>query len=296
MTVFVCVYIFVLLFVVLMREGMMNTPTFSGSHNVGVTDGGSSSSSQAPCRTRSVEQNISCLNWIIKHHDIWSRLTLSSFYRELEENSLSPMQYERWLVDCTSISMTVLEAATRTSEMLSLTRPNTNLPVLFRATENAEFFVQYAVMNGFDIQSDFHLSHAAQQLIDLLQSSTAPEVSIDVAITAVWCYMLSFWQTWTHVKRRHANVPPHFVLIADFMSRDECIKDISRTEKVLDLLLNERSQDEAEKARKTFEQVVTRACAVLDDTLYMGNDSHVPLCTCGRKGHLPTQCTFKSHI
>lgn len=262
-------------------------------------------------------KRLRCDHWIIKYHDVWSRLTLSSFYKDMENKTLSPSQYARWLVDRTSISITVVEATTRASEMLRM-RCGKTLPLLKIARENAEFLAQYTVLNGFDIHSDFKLSHAAKRLVDLIQSTTAPGSSLPVAITSVWAHELSCWQSWTLCSRRSHVIPPHFSPIVTHLARGDAIAAIVDSQSILDELLNEDARAHAqqegqkkekgkgaamtalppsyEKAEKTFEEIVTRACAILDHTLYMGDGNHVPLCTCGRKGHLPSQCTFKSHI
>lgn len=235
--------------------------------------------------------------WILKYHDVWSRLTLSSFYKELEERSLSAPQYYRWLLDRTSVSISLVKAATRTNEVLRLAMPGTELPLLSVAKDDAHFLAQYAEMSGFDICSEFRLSHAAYRLVDFIDASTAPEAPLIVAITAVWTYMLASWQAWALCKRRRHTIPPHFSAIAHFLARDESISMLVDTQSLLDRLLEgAQGADDFDKAGKAFEEVSKRSCAVLDHTLYMGNDNQVPLCTCGRKGHFPEQCTFKSHF
>lgn len=239
--------------------------------------------------------------WIIQYHDEWSRFTLSLFYKAVEERTLSPAQYTCWLIDRTSISIKVLEAATRTNEMLKCSKPRMTLPLLSTAKENAEFLAQYIVLNGFDINPNRRLSNAARKLEDVLEASTAPDAaSLISAITAVWAFMLACWQAWALCKRRGCAIPPHFAPIAEHLARDESISSLVDTQAVLDKLLQEQrgaaGKKEFEKAGKIFHDVVTKACAVLDHTMAISDSNHVPLCTCGRKGHLPSQCTFKSHI
>lgn len=264
--------------------------------------------------------------WIVRHHDGWCRLTLSSFYKSMEERALSPTQCARWLVDRTSISLTILEAATRTNELIMmdkstvdrlafLTRMSvsndgkgseggkTAVPLLRIAKENAEFLAQYTVLNGFDINSAYRFSYSARKLTDFLQTVTAPDAPIVVALTAVWAFMLSSWQAWALVKSRGRSIPPHFSPIADFLSRDDSLYQLIQTQMVLDDLLSlsanaasGSNSPHVEKAAHTFEQVISLSNDVLHHTMAIGSNSQVPLCVCGRKGHVPSQCTFKSHI
>lgn len=240
---------------------------------------------------------VSAQNWIIQYHDVWSRLTLSSFYQDLAEQSLSVSQFARWLLDRASISMAVLKAATTVSLTLTKRTGRDALPLLRVAEENTRFLVQYTTMQGLDINSQYRLSHAAKRLVDLMEASTAPDASPIVAITAVWGFMLSSWQAWALCRRRGRGLPPHFENVAQFLSREASITALVETQALLDEMLNKESTlPDFEKAGKTFEEIARRACAVLDHTLYMGEGNQVPLCVCGRKGHLPAQCTFKSHI
>lgn len=270
--------------------------------------------------------------WIVRYHDAWCRLTLSSFYKYMEERSLTPSQCARWLVDRTSISLTILEAATRTNELIMMdkstvaqlskltrtcvsssvnssesSKPSDSkqvaIPLLRIAKENAEFLAQYTVLNGFDINSAYRFSYAARKLTDFLQTVTAPDAPIVVALTAIWGFMLSSWQAWALVKSRGRQIPPHFSPIADFLSRDDSLYQLIQTQMILDKMLSQATHNvsgtnstHVEKAGHTFEQVITLASDVLDHALAIGSDSQVPLCVCGRKGHIPSQCTFKSHI
>lgn len=173
---------------------------------------------------------------------------------------------------------------------------NILLPFVRTAEEDAQFLAELTALNGFDINSQFRLSHAAKRLVELIETSTAPDCTASVAITAVWSYMFASWQAWALCCRRGGSIPPHFDQISKFLSREDSIGQLVATQEVLDKLLASCSQQEYEKAGKTFEDISRRSCAVLDHTLYMGEGNHVPLCICGRKGHLPAQCTFKSHI
>lgn len=232
--------------------------------------------------------------WIIEHHDAWSRLTLSSFYQDLEENSLNATQFARWLLDRTSISMAVYEAATRVSLVLG---PQASLPLLNISMQNAKWLAEYTTLNGLDINSKMRLSHAAKRLVELIETTTAPSSPPAVAITTLWGYMLASWQAWSLCLGRGRPIPREFDSIAKYISREESIQALVETQDLLDGLLNEpNATADFSKAGKTFEEVARRASAVLDQTLYMGETGHVPLCICGRKGHMPSQCTFKSHI
>lgn len=237
-------------------------------------------------------------SWILQYHDVWSRLTLSSFYQDLQGTSLTPGQFARWLLDRASVSMAILEAATRANDIVRMsTQHHSPLPLHRIAKENAQFLAEYAVMNGLNINSQYRLSHAGKRLVDLIEASTAPDAPPVVAITAVWSYMFASWQAWALCITRRRTIPSHFETIANFISRDDSIHQLIATQEVLDQLLNSTSSEQQfEKAGKTFEEMARRSCAVLDHTLYMGEGNHVPLCTCGRKGHYPEQCTFKSHI
>ena len=238
--------------------------------------------------------------WMIQYHDVWSRLTLSSFYEILDdEEDLKPNQYARWLLDCSSISMSLVEAATRAAAILRISTSFDQLPLLTTATQNATFLTQYTVSKGFDINSNYRLSHPAQRLVDLIEASTAPDAPPAVALTACWVCMYSSWQAWALCRRRRQTnpIPLRFREIAEFISRNDAISELVFSKQILDTLLNTAcSQQEYEKAGKTFEEIAKRSCAVLDHTIFMGESNHVPLCTCGRKGHFPSECTFKSHI
>lgn len=250
----------------------------------------------------------------------------------MEERSLTPSQCARWLVDRTSISLTILEAATRTNELIMMDKSTVSrlsilmrtsvsngtkssesskasesrplaIPLLRIAKENAEFLAQYTVLNGFDLNSAYRFSYPARKLTDFIQNVTAPDAPIAVALTAIWGFMLSSWQAWALVKSRGRPIPPHFAPIADFLSRDDSLYQLIQTQIILDDLLNQAGRTSSgsnsthvEKAGHTFEQVISFASDVLDHTMALSSDSQVPLCVCGRKGHLPSQCTFKSHI
>lgn len=230
------------------------------------------------------------------YHDTWSRLTLSAFYQDLEENSITPSQFARWLLDRSSISMAVLKAATRVNETLK-DAGHSELPLLRVAKENARFLYEYTLKHGLDLDSQFRLSHAAKRLVELIEASTAPDAPFEVAMTGIWAYMLSSWTGWTLCKERGRRIPKHFDVIASYLVREGAINGLVCTQNRLDrMLASETSPADVEKASKTFEEVAKRTCAVLDNTLHMGEGNHVPLCICGRKGHLPSQCTFKSHI
>lgn len=232
--------------------------------------------------------------WIIQYHDAWSRLTLNAFYQDLNNRSLSATQYARWLVDRTTISLAVVKAATRAS---LIAHDNTLLPLVRIAEEDAQFLAEFATLNGFDINSKLPLSHAAKQLVELIETCTAPDSTAVVAITAVWCYMFASWQAWAlFCHRRGEAVTPPFDRIASHISREDSITQLVATQDELDKLLFSCSQQEYQKAGKTFEDISRRSSAVLDDALHYGENNRIPLCVCGRKGHVPAQCTFKSHI
>lgn len=90
---------------------------------------------------------------------------------------------------------------------------------------------------------------------------------------------------------------PEFVQVARYLSREESITALVATQLILDELLEgENAWPDYDKAGKTFEEIVRRSCAVLEHASYIAEGNQVPLCVCGRKGHFPSQCTFKSHI
>lgn len=232
--------------------------------------------------------------WIYEYYDAWTRLTIGPFYGAVETQTLLPSQYARWVVDRTAISITILEAATRTGEMLKLRQVQGGLPLLQTAKENAEFMTQYAAMNGFEI-GGLALCPVARRLTDVLEETTAPGASVFVALSVVWGLMLSCCQAW-RMARRH-TMPVHFAPIAEFLSRDKALELLLDTESILEgILTGGASELDYEKAGKAFEQVANRGAAVLDYTVSLSEGTHVPSCTCGRKGHYPSQCTFKSHI
>ena len=266
------------------------------NQQISVQEASASNSSSNPSSSNNDNTRLA-EKWIIQYHDAWSRLTLSSFYQHIEERSLNTVQFARWLLDRASISIAILEGATRISLLLNQSNSPQELPLLKIAKENAQFLAETTTLNGLDIHSQYRLSHPAKRLVELIESSTSTDSSLIVAITSIWGYMLASWQAWALCKMRGRPIPNHFKNIADYLSREDSISEIVRTQKLLDQLLSTSTDlPEIEKAGKTFEEIARRSCAVLDHTLYMGEGNHVPLCTCGRKGHYPAQCTFKSHI
>lgn len=215
-------------------------------------------------------------------------------YDAVQTQTLLPSQYARWVVDRTSTSIKVLEAATRTGEMLKLRDVSAGMSLLQTAKENAEFMTQYAAMNAFEI-GGLGVCLCTRRLTDALEETTVPGASVTIALAVVWGFMLYCWQAWL-MARRH-GMPAHFAPIAEFLARQEALECLLDTEAILDgVLTGGASELEYEKAGKAFEQVISRARAMLDYTVSLSEDSHVPSCTCGRKGHYPSQCTFKSHI
>lgn len=193
--------------------------------------------------------------------------------------------------------MSILKAATRVNETLrNAGKPD--LPLLPQAKDDAHFLYEYAIKQGFDLNSQFQPSHSAQRLIELIDVSTAPDTPFEVAITAIWAYMMSSWAGWALFKERaNSEGTPLFQPICEYLARPDALIALTLTQVRLNsLLADEAEKLHADKAAKTFEEIVRRACAVLDNTLYLGKANRVPLCTCGRQGHTEEQCTFKSHI
>lgn len=278
--------------------------------------------------------------WIIKYHIPWCRLTLSSFFRDLEDRSLPPSQFAQWLIDRTSVSMTVLQAATRINELLLIDKSLTGhiraiprsprsgrrtppsspsplslpvsaskvcdkdgehsgdlIPLLKIATEDAEFLTHYTMLNGLDYKCVDKLSEPARALREFIEMGSAPDAPVLVGLSIIWAFMFSSWQGWSLVKQRKRSIPQHFARISEFLSRNDSVTRLLRTQKVLDCLLKTEScPGIAEKAGESFEQVITLATNVLDHSMSVGCESVIPACVCGRKGHLPAQCTFKSRI
>ncbi|KAI0561347.1 heme oxygenase-like protein [Gracilaria domingensis] len=233
--------------------------------------------------------------WILKYHIEWSGLTLNPFYHELTTNMISPAQYARWLLDRASISLAIVEGAKRTADIVRNSIPGTQFPLLRIAAEDARHFTEIALLAGLDINSAFRLSAPARQLVQLLDASTAPDAPPAVAVTAVWGFMLASWQAWDLCLARVESLPPEFENVAKQITRQEALKGILDTERVLERLLKSAdSSDQFEKAGKTFEEVAKRAKSVLEYTMFISDSSNIPVCTCGRKGHYPEQCTFKS--
>lgn len=236
-------------------------------------------------------------DWIVTFHDSWSRLTNNSFFDSVANNALSNVQFGRWLLDRVSISMAILEGATRASQLLSISEPGRTLPLLETAKEDAKFLAEYATLHGLDINSQHRLSHEGKRLTDMIDASTSPDGVPVIAITAVWSFMLCSWHSWELVRSKHPDLPTDFSNIADHIKRFQSLRPLLQTRKLIDtILLTKSTSQEAEKAGKTFQQVLDRASAVLNFALSLEDESHVPICTCGRKGHQPSQCTFKSHI
>lgn len=233
-------------------------------------------------------------NWIIQHHDAWSRVTLSSFYKKLAEGALTPKQYTRWILDRTSIAVALAKGARRTSASLHAHR---RLPLLEVAERDADWFLQRLANHGLSLHESYSRSHPADRLISLIESATSQPSSLVVSITVLWGYMMVSWQAWALSLRRERTLPTGFDMVANHLSRAESIERLVETQDILDGLLKEpKLADEVEKASKSFEEMLKRANGVLDQTLHIGEQGQAPLCTCGRKGHTPDQCTFKSHI
>ncbi|CAN8076297.1 unnamed protein product [Agarophyton chilense] len=229
-------------------------------------------------------------DWILKYHFEWSGLTLNPFYHELSASMLSPTQYARWLLDRASISLAIVEGAKRTADIVRNTLPGTEFSLLSIAVQDAKHFTEMALLAGLDINSAFRLSPPARSLVQLVEASTAPDTPPAVAVTAVWAYMLASWQAWELCAARVESLPTEFENVAKHITREAAIKCIHGTERVLERLLKSSdSSDQFEKAGKTFEEVAKRARGVLDHTMFISDSSNIPVCTCGRKGHLPEQ-------
>lgn len=109
--------------------------------------------------------------------------------------------------------------------------------------------------------------------------------------------MLSSWQAWNLCIELNRPIPPRFKDFAIYFGRDDCIGNLLETQAIINHQLKDCAGSQVfEKAGKTFEEIAQRSCDLLDHTLHMADTNQVPVCTCGRKGHLPQQCTFKSHI
>ncbi|PXF48941.1 hypothetical protein BWQ96_01283 [Gracilariopsis chorda] len=236
-------------------------------------------------------------NWILKYHNEWSGLTLNTFYQDLSKCALSAPQYTRWLLDITSTSIAVVEGAKRTADIVRASVPDIEFPLLRIATEDARFLTEFAILWGLDINSDARLSSPGARLVQLIEASTAPDAPPAVAITAIWAYMLATWQSWELCCSRGEPIPAQFERIAQHITRKDTFEGIDETERILDRLFKSPEVgDQFEKAGKTFEEIARRSAAVLEHTTLMSDESNIPVCTCGRKGHYPGQCTFKSHI
>lgn len=235
--------------------------------------------------------------WILRYHDIWSRVTLHTFHNELTDHSLSPIQFTRWLFDRTAISIALLRAATRLSLRLQAGHTKGTLPLLQAAEDHARVFTELLAIQEAKERpkrmSGWIVSHAAKKLIDLLEASTAPDASMSVGISAVWAFMFMGWQAWTLRKKR--KLPGGFDQVVEQVTGRSCMMMITDTQELLDKRLERVGVGEYEKAGKTFEEVGRRLCAVLDYIVEMGGGV-VPICECGRKGHRQENCTFKSHI
>lgn len=235
--------------------------------------------------------------WIVTYHDSWSRLTNNPFFDCVTSNTLSTLQFRRWLLDRVSISLAILEGAIRASQLVRRSEPDEKFPLLETAKRDAKFLAEYATNHGLDINSQNRLSHEGKRLTDLIDTSTLPDGKPVIAVTAVWTYLLCSWHSWELVKSKHSVLSTDFSNIANHLKRFESLDVLLQTRKLIDsLLLSKSSPQEAENAGKMFQQVLDRTTAVLNYSLSIRGENHAPLCTCGRKGHHREQCTFKSHI
>lgn len=240
--------------------------------------------------------------WILAHHDAWSRATLSPLFVALAHGTLHPDLFARWLLDRAAIAQSLIIACSRVKCML---KGHLDFPVLQVAVEEAEWLDKYIDQQNISVRVKYRPSYEAARLIELIDTATddSGNPSPCVALTAPWCFLMTSWQACS-LSRRNAAISTsgpcstHSELRL-FLSRDSALIRLIETQSILDSLLNVAGQPaEFSKAQKTFEEVLSRAVATLDQALEIcQKDGKAPLCVkCGRKGHTGDRCTFKSHV
>lgn len=108
--------------------------------------------------------------WILNHHDAWSRSTLSPLFVSLAHGALQPDLFLRWLLDRASIARAMAAASERVRGMLA--ERGIDFPVASVAREEAAYLADYAVRSGLDLESPFRLSYEAGRLVELIDSAT----------------------------------------------------------------------------------------------------------------------------
>lgn len=233
-------------------------------------------------------------NWIIIQHDAWSRATVSSFYQDLRTSSLSSNQCTRWLLDRASVAVAVSRGAARVNSLFGL---HSSLPLLPVARHDEQVLLSVVASQNFDIRASYAMSHAAKRLISLIEGATSASSSAVVAITVLWGYMFASYQGWTLSLKRPAPTPGKFHELGTLLCKQESLLYILEAQDLLDNLARDPARaNETEKAGKTFGELLKRINDVLDHAIHLGDQGQAPMCVCGRKGHTPAKCTFKSHI
>lgn len=229
-------------------------------------------------------------DWIIEFHDAWSRVTLSSFYSRVERSSLSAPQYAQWAQDRARVAHAVAAAAERTAAG----------PLAKLAAADAAWFGELAratdARPGRPLEGQDAVRGVVDRLVRLIDEATAVPAPRIVGLAVLWAYMFVDYQAWSLSQSRVAALPGRFRSVSDHVLRDGAIEGLIHTQDVLDMLLADTKGAGIEKAKSAFEDVLKLVNDILDQTLYIGEQGQAPLCVCGRKGHLPAQCTFKSHI
>jgi hypothetical protein len=236
--------------------------------------------------------------WAVKHHVLWSAVTLSELQVALVHGNLHPEMFNRWLLDRVSIASALEAACTRINNILA---PRSTYPLLAVAMEEACWLKAYASALGFDIASPRRLTSEAAKLVLLFDSvSTWPSetFSFPSAVAATWGFMMASWQACS-VAPHKADIGTHskHLRLRQFLSRKESSHLFVEAQEFLDpyIVFPLGTSVDAEDAEKVFVELLCHLASTLKRAFTCVESETVlhPCRLCGRGGHKPDNCLFK---
>eukprot|EP00871_Galdieria_phlegrea_P005113 jgi/Galph1/5602/GphlegSOOS_G4245.1 len=258
---------------------------------------GYSSESLESYQVNEMEQSTTS-QWILERHNIWTKITLNSFYEECAGGTVTTAQFLKWLYDRYKIAETLVAVCQLVQTKIGSHRTSFYNEV----AEDYQWFERKWIQTFqlSEISSEeCSLTYGAQELIEYGKKAMEQEFNLGRCLLLVWSITFTFYQGWRMASRHYRCNQVEILEVAQWSCRDEMMASIIEMQNLLDEFFKEivGSSTMTELALY-FDGILARLDDMFEE-IYLAKrlPGMKEYCSkCGRQGHSQDRCAFKGHI
>ncbi|GJQ08960.1 hypothetical protein GpartN1_g751.t1 [Galdieria partita] len=236
--------------------------------------------------------------WILEKHNMWTKITLNSFYEECASGTVTGAQLTKWVYDRYRIAQSQVVLC----DMFESTfgkQANSFCAVIREDLDWFENKWHHLLQLSKDQSQEYQPTYGAQELIDYSHRTVERDLKPCNCLLLCWLVNFAFYQGWRMTQRHCQSNQCEILEIARWSCREELMVAIIDIQKLLDKVLSESGNESLiVELALYFDGILARLDDMFEE-IYLAKrlPGMKEYCSkCGRQGHSQERCAFKGHI